>query len=89
MVSTIKEQSHYGKKMMIVEYLNTELKPIGKRAIALDAVDAGIGDIVLVAIDGGAATMMFGDRSLIMDQTICGVLEQFSVGGKVVKVGGG
>ena len=46
-VSTIKEETHYGRKMMIIEYLDLNMQPIGSRDIALDAADAGIGDIVL------------------------------------------
>ena len=33
-VSTIKEETHYGRKMMIIEYLDLDLKPIGTRDIA-------------------------------------------------------
>lgn len=85
MVSTIKEETHYNKKMMIIEYLDLELNPIGERVIALDAVDAGIGDIVLTSKDGGSAKMLFEDKSLIADVTICGVIDHFTVEGNVVK----
>lgn len=84
-VSTIKEETHYNKKMMIIEYLDLELNPIGERVIALDAVDAGIGDIVLTSKDGGSAKMLFEDKSLIADVTICGVIDHFTVEGNVVK----
>ncbi len=84
-VSTIKEETHYNKKMMIIEYLDLELKPVGERCIALDAVDSGIGDIVLTSKDGGAAKMLFEDKTLISDVTICGVIDHFTVEGNVVK----
>ena len=63
-VSTIKEETHYNKKMMIIEYLDLELNPLGERVIALDAVDSGIGDIVLTSKDGGA-TKMFFDNNIV------------------------
>jgi len=84
-VSTIKEETHYNKKMMIIEYLDLELNPVGERVIALDAVDSGIGDIVLTSKDGGSAKMLFEDKSLISDVTICGVIDHFTVEGNVVK----
>ena len=84
-VSTIKEETHYGRKMMIIEYLDLDLKPIGSRDIALDAADAGIGDIVLTSRDGGSAKMLFEDKGLISDITICGVLDHYSLDGKIIK----
>ncbi len=84
-VSTIKDVGYYGYKLMIVEYLNEELKPEGARVIAFDAADAGIGDIVLLNVDGGAANM-FLDKDIIADLTICGVIDSFSYGGKNTQV---
>jgi microcompartment protein CcmK/EutM len=82
LVSTIKDKSFSGYKLMIVEYLNPDGTLDGKRQIAFDAAHAGVGDIVLVNIDGGAANMFTGDKDLIADNTICGVLDSFTIGGK-------
>ncbi len=84
-VSTIKEDTHYGRKMMIIEFLDLNMNPIGAREIALDAADAGIGDIVLTSKDGGSAKMLFEDKELISDITICGVLDHYSLDGKIIK----
>ena len=46
---------------------------------------AGIGDIVLTSKDGGSAKMLFGDKSLISDVTICGVIDHFNVEGNIIK----
>ena len=81
LVSTIKDKSFNGYKLMIVEYLNPDGTPDGKRQIAFDAAHAGIGDIVLVNIDGGAANMFTDDKDLIADLTICGVLDSFTING--------
>ena len=56
----------------------------GDEAIALDAADAGIGDIVLVNNDGGAAQMIMGDTKLIASVTICGVIDSYSWQGQTV-----
>jgi len=89
LISTVKDECFHGYKLMIIEYLNPDGTPDGKRQIAFDAAHAGVGDVVLVNIDGGAANMFTGDKKLIADLTICGVLDSFTIGGKetVVKHG--
>jgi microcompartment protein CcmK/EutM len=82
LISTIKDKSFQGYKLMIVEYLNPDGTPDGKRQIAFDAAHAGIGDTVLINIDGGAANMFTDDKNLIADLTICGVLDSFTINGK-------
>jgi microcompartment protein CcmK/EutM len=82
LISTVKDKSFTGYKLMIVEYLNPDGTPDGKRQIAFDVARAGIGDIVLVNIDGGAANMFTEDKELIADLTICGVLDSFTINGK-------
>jgi microcompartment protein CcmK/EutM len=82
LVSTVKDRCFKSYKLMLVEYLNPDGTPDGKRQIAFDAAHAGVGDIVLVNIDGGAAMMFTGDKELIADLTICGVLDSFTINGK-------
>jgi microcompartment protein CcmK/EutM len=79
-VSTIKDESYRGYKLMIIEYLNEDGKPSGARQIAFDAGQAGVGDVVLVSVDGGAANMML-DKNIIADLTICGVLDSYTYDG--------
>ena len=81
-VSTVKDRDHYGYKLMIVEYLDGNLKPDGPRQIAFDCADAGIGDYVLVNVDGGAANMLLCDNAIIADITICGVLDTLTQDGE-------
>lgn len=85
-VSTVKNQTHYGYKLLLVEYIDTEGKPISPRLIAFDAAHAGVGDIVLINVDGGAAKMMLEDDEVIADVTICGVLDHFSFDGDIVRL---
>ena len=81
-VSTVKDPGHYGYKLMIVEYLDGNLKSDGARQIAFDCADAGIGDYVLVNVDGGAANMLLCDKEIIADITICGVLDSVTLEGE-------
>ncbi|GHS92632.1 hypothetical protein AGMMS50276_00960 [Synergistales bacterium] len=80
-VSTIKDQTYYGYKLMIIEYMDENGRPSGARQIAFDAAQAGIGDVVLVNVDGGAANMLL-DKEIIADLTICGVLDSYTYDGE-------
>ena len=48
-----------------------------------DGADAGVGDLVLVNVDGGAAKMLLGDKEIIADNTACGVIDHWTFDGKV------
>ena len=85
-VSTIKEESHRGKKLLIVEFIGLDKKPYGVRQIAFDAADAGVGDTVLVNIDGGAALMVLEDKKAVADWTVCGVVDHYTVGDETIHV---
>lgn len=83
-VSTIKYEKYVGYKLLKVRHLTLEGEHTGEELIALDAADAGIGDIVLVNNDGGAAQMITNDKTLIASVTICGVIDSYIWQGKVV-----
>ena len=81
-VSTVKDAGYYGQKLMIIDYLDDDGKMTGNQAIAFDVADAGIGDTVIVNVDGGAANMFLG-RQCIADLTICGVIDHLTIDGEV------
>ena len=45
-VSTVKNETLEGRKFLIVQNLDADLKAKGKPQIALDAVGAGVGELV-------------------------------------------
>jgi microcompartment protein CcmK/EutM len=81
-VSTVKYEKYRGLKMLKVRHLDLALNEVGEELVALDAANAGIGDIVLVNNDGGAAQMVMEDKTLIASVTICGVIDSFTFQGK-------
>ena len=83
-VSTVKYEKYRGLKMLLVRHLDLDLNEVGEELVALDAANAGLGDIVLVNNDGGAAQMVLNDKTLIASVTICGVIDSFTVQGKTV-----
>jgi len=74
-VSTIKDEGYLGQKLLIIEYIDHEGNPEGSRVITFDSAQAGVGDIVIVNVDGGAANMFLGDHC-IADLTVCGVVDR-------------
>jgi microcompartment protein CcmK/EutM len=84
-VSTVKEGSHEGYKLMLVRFIDEHGKPAGPRRVAFDGARAGPGDIVLVNTDGGAARTILDDEEIICDLTICGVADEYTLRGNRVK----
>ena len=76
-VSTVKNPGYYNYKLMIVEFMDEKGNPVEPRHIAFDAVQAGIGDVVIVNTDGGAANFML-DSKIVADITICGIVDYFT-----------
>ncbi len=84
-VSTVKYEKYRGMKMLKVRHLSLSGEPEGEELVALDAADAGLGDIVLLNNDGGSAQMVMGDKTLIASVTICGVIDSYTWQGKTVR----
>lgn len=45
-IATIKDESVHGRKLLITQLLNQKREPIGRPQVAIEVVDAGIGDFV-------------------------------------------
>lgn len=73
-VSTVKDSASIGYKLMVISFLDDD-----KRGIAFDGAGAGIGDIVLVVVDGGASNIALEDNEVIADMTICGVVDDYTI----------
>ena len=50
------------------------------------AILSGIGDIVLVNIDGGAGNMLLDDNHAIVDLVICGIVDNYTVYGETTVI---
>ena len=75
-VATRKHASHEGRKVLLVQPLNPDDSERGEPLLALDAVDAGIGDRVLVVQEGYAAMTAVGRPNSPIDMTIIGVVDE-------------
>jgi ethanolamine utilization protein EutN len=74
-VASQKQASHEGKKILIVQPLDLEDKPMGDVFIALVAVDAGIGDRVLAVQEGFSAMTSVGHVESPIDAAVIGVID--------------
>ncbi len=73
-VSTVKNESLEGRKFLIVQTLDAKLKEKGSPMIALDAVGAGVGELVFWC-RGKEASFPFKRDETPTDCTIVGIID--------------
>jgi microcompartment protein CcmK/EutM len=74
-VATQKAPSHHGRKILLVQPLNLDGSERGVPVLALDAVDAGVGDKVLLATEGFSAMTAVGRPNSPIDMAVIGVID--------------
>ncbi len=76
-VATQKNPRYEGARVMVVQPINPDGTPRGAPMLALDSVDAGEGDIVIVVQEGwGASTAATGEPGAAIDSAIVGVVDK-------------
>jgi microcompartment protein CcmK/EutM len=74
-VSTRKDPLFTGLKLLYCEALNPDtMKPKGLDFVAVDTVDAGVGDVVLI-VRGSPARVATGLKNKPIDASIVGIVE--------------
>jgi microcompartment protein CcmK/EutM len=63
-------------KLLVVQPLDLEGAPEGDEVIAVDRVDAGIGDRVLVSREGNAARQVTGRDRIPLQNLVIGVVDR-------------
>lgn len=81
-ISTIKDASIVGRKLLIVRNTDTAGKVTGEPYVAVDTVSAGTGDLVLVT-DGSSARYTQQTSNAPVDAVIVGVIDSLELSGKV------
>ena len=74
-IATQKQASHEGKKILLIQPLDLEGQPMGDVVVALDAVDAGVGDRVLAVQEGFSAMTSVGEPNSPIDAAVIGVID--------------
>ncbi len=78
-VSTVKHESYLGQKIMIVQPLDEHRRDSGPTYIAVDLVQAGPGDTVLVMSEGNGVRQIFKQQKLPIRSIIVGVVDEVEV----------
>ena len=82
-VSTVKDEKLTGRKLLILRQSDETGIPSGKPYVAVDTVDAGIGDLVLTCA-GSSARQTNITKDIPVDAVIMAVIDSLEVEGKVV-----
>lgn len=81
-VSTIKDQQLTGQKLLIVQQTDEYGTPTGKPYVAVDTVNAGVGDLVLTA-HGSSARQTTITKDRPVDAVIMAMIDSLEVEGKL------
>lgn len=75
-VSTIKHPKYHGLKLYVIQPIDEEGKKSGQSFLAVDVVQAGVGDTVLVIREGNGARQIFNSPVLPIRSVVVGVVDQ-------------
>src|SRR5512139_123358 len=82
-VSTIKDEKLHGRKLLILRQTDERGEPFGKPYVAVDTVDAGVGDLVLTAA-GSSARQTTITKDSPVDAVIMAIIDSLQIDGEVV-----
>lgn len=75
-VSTIHHPIVAGRKLLLAERLDHRGKPAGGYLIALDAIGAGMGEIVLILDEGSGARQILDDANAPVRSIVVGIVDE-------------
>jgi microcompartment protein CcmK/EutM len=79
-VATQKNSRYENASVMLCEQITPEGETTGHTVLALDAVDAGVGDTVLIVQEGwSASTVATGKSGAAIDSAIVGVVDRIDL----------
>ncbi|HET6446052.1 MAG TPA: EutN/CcmL family microcompartment protein [candidate division Zixibacteria bacterium] len=78
-VSTIKDETLFGYKMLVVDRLGLDGKPDGHYDIALDVAQAGVGDKVIVIDEGTGARQIMRRDVAPVRAVIVGIVDDIEM----------
>jgi microcompartment protein CcmK/EutM len=77
-VATRKDENLHGIKLLLIQPLSTDRKPVGKPIVALDSVGAGAYEEVFY-VKGREASFPFLPQEAPSDATIVGIVDHWNV----------
>jgi len=80
-IATQKHRKFEGAKLLLVQPLNADDSPRGSTLLAVDGVGAGVGEKVLVVLEGRAAGDAIGRKAAPVDAAIVGIVDHVDIPG--------
>ena len=77
---TIHHPAYDGHKLMVCQPLDEKQAPMGNSFLAVDVVQAGPGDNVLVLMEGNGIRQLLGAKQLPIQSLIVAVVDQADLG---------
>ncbi len=74
--ATLKHPVYKNQKLMNVAILNPQKEPTGESVVAIDSVDAGIGDLVLITQEGRSAMAVVGQNEVPVRTVIVAIIDR-------------
>ncbi len=77
-VATRKDERLVSSKLLVARPLDSSGQPDGNHLVAIDTVDAGFGDTVLI-VSGSSARMASGLKDCPVDAAIVGIVDTIDI----------
>jgi ethanolamine utilization protein EutN len=78
-VSTIHLPIFAGRRLLLVDLLDLDGKPTGNYLIAVDTVDAGAGETVLILDEGNGARQVLREPDAPIRSVVVGIVDEVDV----------
>ena len=76
-VADSKINDYKNLKILIIQPVDHEGKAKGKTLLAVDGIQAGVGDTVVVCDEGGSARMLLDEPEIFTIRTVvCGIVDR-------------
>jgi microcompartment protein CcmK/EutM len=79
-VATRKDERLVSNKLLVVRPVDPTGKAEGSALVAVDTVDAGVGELVLI-VSGSSARMATGMKDCPVDAVIVGIVDEVTTAG--------
>jgi microcompartment protein CcmK/EutM len=78
-VSTQELDSYKGFKILVVQPVKPDGKPHGSTFLAIDSVQAGVGDTILVIDEGNSARQIINDKMAPIRSVVAAIVDHVDV----------
>jgi microcompartment protein CcmK/EutM len=79
-VSTVNHEDYHGRRLLVIDRLDETGSPTGGYLIAVAAIDAGVGERVLVLDEGNGARQILNNSKAPVRSIVVGVVDSVDIG---------